>query len=97
LASAHIKAIDYLNKGGKSDKFNLGNGKGYSVREVVSAAKEVTGVDFTVIEEGRREGDSAVLVADSTKAKTILNWVPQFTDLNEIVKTAWDWNLKLGK
>ena len=97
LASAHIKAIDYLNKGGKSDKFNLGNGKGYSVREVISAAKEVTGVDFTVIDEGRREGDSAVLVADSTKAKTILNWVPQFTNLNEIVKTAWDWNLKLGK
>ena len=97
LANAHIGAIEYLNKGGKSDKFNLGNGKGYSVREVIAAAREVTGINFNVIEEGRREGDSPVLVADSTKAKTVLNWTPQFTDLKEIVKTAWDWNLKLGK
>lgn len=96
LASAHISAIEYLNNGGKSEVFNLGNGAGYSVKEMIATAKMVTGVDFKVIEVGRREGDSPVLVADSAKAKRILNWVPQFTDLKAIVESAWKWNLKLG-
>lgn len=97
LAEAHIKAVEYLGNGGKTDIFNLGNGKGYSVLEMINTAKEITGVDFSVISEGRRAGDSAVLIADSTKAKTVLGWVPKYTDLKVIVDTAWKWNLKLGK
>ncbi len=95
LADAHILAMEYLFRGGKSTVYNCGYGHGYSVREVVNRAKEVTGVDFTVEETGRRAGDSPALVADSTRLKKELSWKPQHDDLGYIIKTAWDWERKL--
>ncbi len=97
LASAHIKALEYLNQGGQTEFFNLGNGKGYSVKEVVEMAKKITKVDFKVVEAPRREGDPAVLVADSTKARQVLGWEPKYPDLEIIVESAWKWNQKLAE
>jgi UDP-glucose 4-epimerase len=91
LADAHVKAIEYLNNGGTSDKFNLGNGNGFSVKEVINIAKEVTGVDFKVVEAERRPGDPAILMADSKKAREVLGWQPIHQDLREIVETGWKW------
>ncbi len=95
LADAHILAMKHLFKGGASNVFNLGYGHGYTVREVVNKAKEVTGVDFTVVETGRRAGDSPSLVADSSKLKRELGWEPRHDDLGYIIRTAWDWERKL--
>ena len=92
LAQAHILAVEYLMKGGKSDIFNLGNGVGFSVREVIEKAKEVTQKDIKVVEESRRGGDPAVLIASSDKAKTVLGWKPEYDDLGTIIKTAWKWH-----
>ncbi len=93
LADAHILALDYLMEGGESDVFNCGYGHGYSVKQVVETAKKATGIDFPVEETGRREGDPAVLVADSGKIKQKLGWKPQFDDLEYIIKTAWNWEI----
>ncbi len=93
LAEAHILALDYLMKEHKSDVFNLGYGRGYSVKEVVKTAKKITGIDFPVEETDRRPGDPAVLIADSTKAKETLNWKPKYDNLEFIIKTAWNWEL----
>ncbi len=93
LATAHILALDYLMEGGESDVFNCGYGHGYSVKQVVETAKKVTGIDFPVEETGRREGDPAILVADSSKIKQKLGWKPQFDDLEFIIKTAWNWEI----
>lgn len=92
LATAHVLALDYLLKGGQSDCFNLGNGKGFSVKEVVACAKKVTGIDFKVVETERRPGDPPTLIADSKKAKEILGWNPQYADLETIVTSAWKWH-----
>lgn len=94
LADAHVLALDYLVKNEKSDKFNLGNEKGTSVREVIERAKEITGVDFPVIEQARREGDPAKLFASSKKAKEVLGWKPRFDTINQILSTAWTWHKK---
>jgi len=88
LADAHILALEYLLNNGRSDVFNLGNGKGFTVKEVVDVVKEVTGKDFPVIETNRRPGDPETLVASSDKIKKILGWNPKRTDLKWIVKTA---------
>ncbi|HHG75028.1 MAG TPA: UDP-glucose 4-epimerase GalE [Persephonella sp.] len=93
LADAHILALDYLMEDGESDVFNCGYGHGYSVKQVVETAKKVTGIDFPVEETGRREGDPAVLVADSSKIKQKLGWKPKFDDLEYIIKTAWNWEI----
>ena len=93
LAYAHILALDYLMEDGESDVFNCGYGHGYSVKQVVETAKKVTGIDFPVEETGRREGDPAVLVADSSKIKQKLGWKPKFDDLEYIIKTAWNWEI----
>jgi len=77
----------------QSARYNLGNGKGFSVKQVIDVAREVSGNDFKVTIEPRRAGDPAVLVADATLAKEELNWQPKFADLNDIVKTAWDWEI----
>ncbi len=95
LASAHIKALEYLLDGGKSNIFNLGYGHGFSVKEVVDVAKKVTGKDFTVEEVGRRAGDPPELVADSSKIRKELKWEPRHDDIEFIVRTAWDWEKKL--
>lgn len=96
LAEAHYLAIDYINrlKEGYCDVFNLGNGKGVSVEEVVNIAKKVTGVDFNIIREGRRGGDSKILVASSLKAMKYLGWSPRY-DIEEIIKSAWEWEDKV--
>lgn len=92
LASAHILALQYLLNGGKSDIFNLGNGVGYSVREVIEVARKVTGHTIPAIEAPRRAGDPARLVASSEKAKKILGWNPVHNSLEEIISTAWNWH-----
>ena len=92
LAQAHILACQYLLDGGKSDIFNLGNGVGFSVKEVIEKAKKVTGKEIKVVYEGRRAGDPAVLVASSDKAKKILGWKPAYNDLGTIIDTAWKWH-----
>lgn len=91
LIDAHILALNYLMNGGKSDYFNLGSGQGFSVLEMIEAAKEVTGMDFKVIYETRRPGDPAILIASSAKAKKILGWKPQHESIKEMIKDAWCW------
>jgi len=95
LAAAHLSAMEHLNRGGRSEVYNCGYGHGYTVREVVEKVKEVTGVDFRVEETGRREGDAAALVADSSKISRELGWKPLHDDLGYIIRTAWDWERKL--
>lgn len=92
LAQAHILAVEYLLNGGESNIFNLGNGVGFSVREVIETAKKVTGKEIKVIEEERRAGDPAILIASSDKAKNILGWKPEYDDLSTIIETAWKWH-----
>ena len=92
LAQAHIRALRYLREGGKSDIFNLGNGVGFSVREVIETARKVTGHPIPATEEARRAGYPSTLIASSAKAKEILGWDPQFDDLETIISTAWKWH-----
>lgn len=94
LCSAHLAALEYLVNGGESDRFNLGNGSGFSVQEVLDAVQKVSGKAVKVIDGPRREGDPARLVADSKRARSILNWKPVYTDLETIVSHAWQWELK---
>jgi UDP-glucose 4-epimerase len=97
LADAHILALDYLLKKGKSDVFNCGYGHGFSVKEVLKVVKSVTGKDFPVEEAGRRAGDLSTIVANSMKLQVCTGWQPQYDNLDYIVKTAWDWELTLEK
>jgi len=92
LATAHILGLEYLLAGGRSDRFNLGNGSGFSVRQVIDTAKRVTGLEFSVVESDRRPGDPPVLVGSAIKAKKILNWTPQYPGLDKIVTDAWNWH-----
>lgn len=94
LAQAHILAVKYLEQGGKSEIFNLGNGIGFSVKEVIETAKKVTKHPIPVTIENRRLGDPAKLIASSTKAKNILGWEPQYTSLEKIISSAWKWHTK---
>lgn len=96
LAQAHIKALKYLEDGNESNVFNLGNGNGFSVKEVVEVCKKVTGTDFKVKIEDIRQGDPEILIADSTKAKEQLNWTPQYSNIEDIIKTAWAWCQKIN-
>jgi UDP-glucose 4-epimerase len=91
LASAHLLALDALAQGARSMTLNLGNERGYSVREVIETARAVTGHPIPVVERDRRPGDPAVLVADSGRARRELGWRPAFPDLERIVATAWHW------
>ena len=92
LAQAHILAMEYLNNGGESNIFNLGNGVGFTVKEVIDTARKVTGHPIPAQTTPRRAGDPAQLVASSEKAKTILGWKPQYADLETIVSSAWAWH-----
>jgi len=94
LADAHIKALKYLENGGKSEVFNLGNGNGFSVREVIEEARKVTGKKIKATETGRRPGDPPILVGSSDKARKILKWKPKYDDLSKIISTAWEWHKK---
>lgn len=91
LANAHVLALEYLFDKKTSNVFNCGYGHGYSVREIVTEVKKVTGVDFPVEEAPRRAGDPAILVADSSKIQNELGWKPEHDDLNVIIKTAYEW------
>lgn len=91
LADAHIRALEHLRKGGKSDFVNLGTGDGYSVLEVIETARRVTGGDIRVRKEARRPGDPARLVADAAKARSVLGWAPAMSDLSSIIRSAWEW------
>ena len=92
LAQAHILAVKYLMEGNESNIFNLGNGVGFTVKEVIETARKVTGKPIKAVEEGRRAGDPAVLIASSEKAKNILGWKPEHADLEEIIASAWKWH-----
>lgn len=92
LADAHLRALDYLRKGGDSNIFNLGNGKGFSVKEMIAAAEAATGKSICVKLGERRSGDPAQLIASSKKAQEILGWKPQYQDIEGIVRTAWNWH-----
>ena len=92
LADAHVLALEYLRKGGASDIFNLGNGQGFSVKEMIAAAEKATGRSIKVEIGARRAGDPAQLIASSEKARTVLGWKPQFTDVEQVIGTAWKWH-----
>ena len=92
LARAHIMALDYLRNGGESSIFNLGSGDGYSVMEMITAARKVTGHPIPAVVGARRPGDPARLVADSTKAHEILHWQPEIVKMEDIIATAWKWH-----
>ncbi len=91
LASAHIRALEYLEKGGESSTFNCGYGHGYSVREVLDTVERVNGQKLNIIEEPRRAGDPPMLIAKADRIKETLNWEPQYDDLDLIVKTSLSW------
>lgn len=94
LASAHRLAGEYLYNGGKSDVFNLGNGVGFSVKEVIKCARKVTGENIPDQIDEKRAGDPETLIASSEKARDILGWVPEYTQLDKIISTAWRWHKK---
>lgn len=91
LASAHLRALDYLRKGGSSRTFNCGYGHGYSVRQVVNALEQAVGHKIKTVEEPRRAGDPPTLIADSSAIKQALQWQPAYDDINTIVKTSLEW------
>ena len=97
LADAHILGLEYLLNGGESEVFNLGNGNGFSVREVIAAAEEVTARVIPVQECDRRPGDPPALIGTSEKARKILNWQPQYPGIKDIVSHAWQWHQKRHK
>lgn len=96
LAEAHILALESLRDGRPNTAYNLGIGRGYSVREVIEACRKVTGRKIEVVEGPRRPGDPPALVADPTRAREELGWEPRFTELEEIVETAWAWKRQLS-
>ncbi len=95
LADAHLKALDYLRKGGESTVVNCGYSHGYSVREVLDMVEKVNGKPLNIIEEDRRLGDPPSLVANTDKIRKLFNWTPRYDDLEEIVRTSLNWEKKL--
>nr|WP_297173652.1 UDP-glucose 4-epimerase GalE [uncultured Agathobaculum sp.] len=92
LAQAHILALTYLLRGGDNDVFNLGNGVGFSVKQVIDVARAVTGHPIPAVVSPRRAGDPAQLIASSDKAVRVLGWQPKYNDLNTIIASAWAWH-----
>lgn len=92
LINAHLLALHYLREGGKSDIFNLGSSQGFSVKEMIETARNVTGKDIPVQIGPRRAGDPSILVASSDKAKQILGWKPTRTSITKIIEDAWRWH-----
>ncbi|MHC5267577.1 UDP-glucose 4-epimerase GalE [Enterococcus sp. LJL98] len=93
LIAAHILALEYLKAGNESNVFNLGSNNGYSVKEMLDAAREVTGKEIPACVAPRRAGDPGSLVASSAKAREILGWQPVYTDVKKIIETAWNWHV----
>ena len=94
LAQAHVLALEYISSRGRSDFFNLGNGRGYSVSEVIAAVEKITDLKVRTKVVSRRAGDPAILVASSAKARKTLGWVPSYPKLGVIISTAWEWHRK---
>jgi UDP-glucose 4-epimerase len=94
LADAHVLGLNYLLKGGDRAFFNLGNGSGFSVKEVIESARQITGRAIAVVESERRAGDPPALVGSSDRARQILGWNPQYADLDQIIRHAWNWHQK---
>lgn len=94
LADAHVLGLQYLLSGGKTEFFNLGNGNGFSVKEVIESAREITGREIKTLECDRRPGDPPSLVGTSEKAQQILGWNPQYSQIHEIISHAWQWHQK---
>ncbi|KQL52460.1 UDP-glucose 4-epimerase [Heyndrickxia shackletonii] len=92
LIDAHLLALRYLQNGGKSDVFNLGSSKGFSVKEIIEAARKVTNIDIPAVTGERRAGDPSKLIASASKAMQILGWNPQRTMIDKIIKDAWNWH-----
>ena len=92
LVEAHILALEYLKSEKQSNIFNLGSNTGFSVKEILNTAREVTGREIPAKVAARRSGDPSTLIASSEKAKTILDWKPQYTDINDIIASAWNWH-----
>ncbi|MFN3678765.1 UDP-glucose 4-epimerase GalE [Thermosynechococcus sp.] len=92
LAQAHVLGLKYLLSGGDSEVFNLGNGQGFSVRQIIETAQRVTGCLIPVLEGDRREGDPAILIANSDRARRVLGWQPQYPDIEQIIQHAWLWH-----
>lgn len=97
LAMAHVKALDYLQTGGSSTTLNCGYGRGYSVKEVIKAVETISQKTLPILASPPREGDLSHVVADNAKIKSLLKWQPQYDDLAFIVKTAYEWEKRLGK
>ena len=97
LASAHLYALEYLNKGGESTVMNVGYGHGSSVREVLEIVKKISGTDFTVVETERRQGDPASLVARADRIRSLTGWQPRYNNLETIVSDAWRWESRLAE
>ncbi len=93
LCDAHLLAVNYLRNKGQSECFNLGSNSGYSVRQVIETAEKIVGKSIPLQIEKKREGDPACLVADSTKAKSLLGWSPKYTQLEAIIAHAWKWEV----
>jgi UDP-glucose 4-epimerase len=96
LASAHLAALSYLEKGGESTRINVGYGSGSSVREVIDMVRRVSGVHFLAEEAPRRPGDPPSLVARADRARTLLGWTPRYDNLETIVADAWRWEKKIS-
>ena len=94
LASAHIKALEYLKENKKSNYFNVGTGRGFSNMEILKKIKEVSGKDFPVEMGERRPGDPDAIYADNSKIKKVLGWGPRYSDLDTIIKSAWEWHME---
>lgn len=94
LADAHILGLEYLLKGGSREVFNLGNGNGFSVKQVIETARAVTGKEIKAVDCDRRAGDPPILIGSSDKAKQTLGWHPQYPDLSDIISHAWQWHQK---
>ncbi|MEK7854972.1 MAG: UDP-glucose 4-epimerase GalE, partial [Acidobacteriota bacterium] len=94
LSQAHLQAVEHLRKGGDSEFINLGNGHGFSVLEVIEAAKGVTGKEIPVSMEPRRPGDPSRLIANAAKAHEVLGWKPKFAELEGIIESAWRWQMR---
>jgi UDP-glucose 4-epimerase len=97
LARAHVLALEHLLEGRRSGTFNLGQGRGYSVMEVIRKAAEITGREIRVLAADRRPGDPPILIASNQKASGEIGWRPQHSDLENIISSAWEWHQRLGR
>lgn len=97
LADAHLRALKQLDRGGQSRVYNLGNGSGFSVKEIISAALKVTGREISCVGSDRRAGDPPVLIGSSEQIRNQLGWTPQFVDMESIIETAWQWHKTLPR